>query len=165
MPTRFLIGAGLILGAMVVIALVTYFSNQEAYYTVDELLARSAQAAPADALVANALVAGARVPIPGSRDAGERMQIRGTVDDGSVVRAQEGLEMRFTLTGKHGALPVVYHGLVPDTFDLADEVTVAGQLGADGSFTADQLFVQCPSKYQAAPPGQADRQGSLGSGG
>jgi cytochrome c-type biogenesis protein CcmE len=153
MPTRFVIGAGLILGAIAVISMVTYFSNQEAYFTVDELLARTAPSAG----VAGPVVAAAEAAAGTGSAAldGRRLQVRGTVDDASVRRASDGLEMRFRLTDKSGAVAVVYHGLVPDTFDLAEEVTVGGRLAADGTLLADQLFVQCPSKYEVVPPGQA----------
>ncbi|MCE7939214.1 MAG: cytochrome c maturation protein CcmE [Chloroflexi bacterium CFX6] len=77
----------------------------------------------------------------------------------SVTRPADGLELRFVLTGKDGRVPVVYRGVVPDTFDLAESVTVGGRVTADGGFAADQLLVQCPSKYEAVPPGQADAAG------
>jgi cytochrome c-type biogenesis protein CcmE len=148
MQARVVVGAALIFGAMAAVALVSYFANQEAYYTVDELLARTG--APGVALAAE------------PEAPGPRMQVRGTVDDASVERSTDALELRFALAGKDGTVPVVYEGLVPDTFDLAEQVTVGGRLAADGTFHADQLFVQCPSKYEAAPPGEA---GGLGAGG
>ena len=142
MQTRFIVGAGLILGAIMVISMVTYFGNQEAYYTVDELVANSAL-----------YPAVAEAAADGSAGRGERLQLRGEIDYDTVERADEGLELRFTLTGKNGRVPVVYDGLVPDTFDRAESVTVGGSLGPDGTFVADALFVQCPSKYVAEPPG------------
>jgi len=168
MPTRFVVGGALILGAMAVIAIATYFSNQVPYFSVDELVADPALYHPA-AVRVEAAEAGASGPqaassggagtvraMPGlAEPAGRRMQIRGMVGDGSVERASAGLELRFNLTGKTGVVPVVYHGVVPDAFDLAESVTVGGRLTGGGTFVADQLFVQCPSKYQAAPPGQA----------
>jgi cytochrome c-type biogenesis protein CcmE len=141
MQTRFVVGAGLILGAIMVISMVTYFGNQEAYYTVDELVANSALY-PVVAEAAD-----------GSAGSGPRLQLRGEIDYATVERADEGLELRFTLTGKNGRVPVVYDGLVPDTFDRAESVTVGGRLGSDGTFVADALYVQCPSKYVAEPPG------------
>jgi cytochrome c-type biogenesis protein CcmE len=145
MQTRLIIGAALILSAFAVIAVVTYFGNNEAYYTVDELVGNPAlYQAPGAASVAQAAEA---------RPTGRRMQVRGDIDKASVQRPKEGLEMRFALTGKDQRLPVVYHGLVPDTFDQATQVTVGGRTGTDGIFLADQLFVQCPSKYEAVPPG------------
>ena len=138
MQVRVVVGSGLILAAMAAIAVAGYFANQEAYYTVDELLAGRNGAVAA---------AGLQPDLPTGR-----IQVRGVVDDESVARPSEGLEMRFTLTGKEGRVPVVYRGIVPDTFDLAESVTVGGTFDAAGTLDADQLFVQCPSKYEAEAP-------------
>jgi cytochrome c-type biogenesis protein CcmE len=179
MRPRVVIGAGVILGAFVVIAVLAFFANQELYLTVDELVSDPALYAATTTRAAGAVVeaeVGAQVeapgdkqgetqveargePVAGTRAPGRRarvprrLQVRGVVDDTSVERSADGLTLRFTLGGRTGRLPVVYRGLVPDTFDQAETVTVAGLVGADGVFEADELLVQCPSKYEAVPPG------------
>lgn len=179
MQARYVIGAGVLLGAFAVVSVVAYFANQELYLTVDELVAdpalyaRGAEASVAAVSAADASAA-ERTHVEGPATAGpngtdgtygrrasasmadpssRRLQVRGDVDYDSVVRPAEGLELRFDLVGKDGRLPVVYEGLVPDTFDMAESVTVAGRLASDGTFVADDLVVQCPSKYEAVPPG------------
>jgi len=172
MQTRFIVGGALILGAMVAISIATYFANQTAYYTVDELVANADLYHPSGAVraagVADAADGVEAVGAEGAADVaraadaagafdaatGPRMKIRGTVDDETVGRGEDGMTLSFTLTGKDGALPVVYRGIVPDAFDLAEVITVGGRLGADGTFVADELSVQCPSKYEAVPPGR-----------
>ena len=143
MQARYILGVGLILGALVVASVVTYSREAVAYYTVDELYdkvgGRASEQGPM-ALAASPL-------------AEQPLQVRGEVDYGTVDRGDDGLELRFHLTGKDGHLPVVYYGLVPDTFDQAESVTVGGRLDAEGALEADELFVQCPSKYEAIPPG------------
>jgi cytochrome c-type biogenesis protein CcmE len=141
MGLRVVVGAGLILGAFAVIAVVAYFSNQELYLSVDELVSDSELYALTDG--------------PGA-GAQRRLQVRGTVDYDTVERANEGLEYRFVLQGKEGRLPVRYDGLVPDTFEQAEHVTVAGVVDEKGTFVADDLVVQCPSKYEAVPPTGSD---------
>jgi cytochrome c-type biogenesis protein CcmE len=47
-------------------------------------------------------------------------------------------------------LPVIYHGPKPDDFTNDWPVIVSGVLGSDGVFTAEQLLIKCPSKYEAA---------------
>lgn len=57
----------------------------------------------------------------------------------------------FVLTDKDDdsqTIPVVYNGLVPDTFKAGSEVIVEGGLKEDGSFLAKTLMTKCPSKYQ-----------------
>jgi len=140
MGMRTVVGAGLILGAFATIAVVAFFSNQQLYLTVDELVADSA-------LYPGPLDADARGDL-----AGRRLQVRGTVDYATLSRPGGGLELRFDLTGKDGRLPVRYAGMVPDTFEQAEAVTVAGVVAVDGTFQADDLVVQCPSKYEAGLP-------------
>lgn len=132
MQLRYVIGALAIVGALAAISVVTYYGEQEAYYTVDELYADRMASAQGDDT--------------------QTMQIRGEVDYASVERSADGLDMSFEITGKDARMPVRYHGIVPDTFDMAETVTVGGHVTADGSFQADRLYVQCPSKYEAEPP-------------
>lgn len=162
MQPRFAIGALLIFAALATIAIALFFSNQELYYTVDELVlnedvyrVESPPAQDSQGSIGQADQVAAKSP---------RLQVRGSVDYSTVTRPSEGLEMRFTLIGETGRLPVVYDGLVPDTFDQAEQVTVGGRLSANGTLMADQLFVQCPSKYEAVPPGSdsTDREASAG---
>ena len=73
---------------------------------------------------------------------------------GVVVRqagdARSSTGLRFTLKDRKGstAVPVVYHGTVPDMFREGREVAVQGAL-RDGVFLAqrDTLVTKCPSKY------------------
>lgn len=46
------------------------------------------------------------------------------------------------------AIPVIYHGLVPDAFKPGAEVIVEGGMHPQGHFTAKTLMTKCPSKYQ-----------------
>lgn len=146
MQTRLILGLALIFTAFFVVSVVTYFQTNEAYYTVDELVANPRLYATGAA----APNAAADAPV-----SGRRMQVRGDIDKATVRRGREGLRLEFTLAGNEHTLPVRYEGLVPDTFDLAAQVTVGGRVSPSGTFVADQLFVQCPSKYEAAPPGAA----------
>jgi len=140
MGLRYLVGAVVILCAFAAISVLTYYDSEEAYFTVDEL-ATDARAAEA-------------------RDEGRTLQVRGEVDRASLDRSGDGLELRFDLVGLDGRMPVVYRGLVPDTFDQAETVTVGGRVAPEGTFVADRLFVQCPSKYEAVPPGAAPADGT-----
>ncbi len=85
----------------------------------------------------------------GSSIYGENVRVNGQVAPGSVEQEFDGLILRFTLIDIDGedSLPVVYQGVVPDTFKVGNEVVVEGQLNSDGIFQAHTLMPKCPSKY------------------
>ncbi len=150
MQRRFLLGGLAIFLALVSLSLVSFYQNRELYLEVDQLLAPRADL-PTE-LVHAAELRPAADALPGPA-IGPRIQLRGLIDKKRVDRGTDGLSMRFWLYGQAGSLPVQYQGVVPDTFDMAETVTVSGQMTASGVFQADQLLVQCPSKYEAMPPG------------
>ena len=47
--------------------------------------------------------------------------------------------------------PVVYRGVIPDTFTDSADVIVEGRLGRDGTFQATTLLAKCASRYESAP--------------
>jgi cytochrome c-type biogenesis protein CcmE len=62
--------------------------------------------------------------------------------------------LRFDVTdigGKAAAVPVVYHGSVPDLFKVGRHIVVDGRY-RNGTFVAqrDTLVTKCPSKYTPA---------------
>jgi cytochrome c-type biogenesis protein CcmE len=77
------------------------------------------------------------------------LRVTGTVVPGSIVRDQ--MELKFAMTDGTKSLPVVYRGVIPDTFSEKGEVVVEGALGDGGTFQANFLMAKCPSKYEASP--------------
>ncbi len=67
------------------------------------------------------------------------------------AHSSEGL--RFSIAdiggGRRNAVPVVFHGTVPDLFKRGRHVVVDGKL-RNGVFFADGLVTKCPSKYAPA---------------
>jgi cytochrome c-type biogenesis protein CcmE len=90
-------------------------------------------------------VAGGEAPI------GARIRAGGMVQDGSVRRGGDGLEVRFVLTDHRGSdFTVRYSGILPDLFREGQGVLVQGQLGADGVFSAEQVLAKHDETYM--PP-------------
>ena len=81
---------------------------------------------------------------------GENVRVHGKAGAGSVVSEAQNTLLKFTLEDyeKEGSLPVVYSGVVPDTFKEDAEVVVEGRLEAGGVFRAHTLLAKCPSKYE-----------------
>ena len=87
----------------------------------------------------------------GMQETGVRVGAK--VVPGSVVRDSSGREIRFNMTDGKVTYPVVYKGIIPDTFSDSVDVVVEGRLGADGTFRATTLLAKCASRYEAAPAG------------
>ena len=120
---RFLIGGFIVFLA---VGYLGYIGFQEAatyYYTVGELLEQ------------------------GSSIYGENVRVNGQVASGSVEQEAAGRILRFTIIDGEESLPVVYQGIVPDTFKVGNEVVIEGHLNSAGIFQAHTLMPKCPSRY------------------
>ncbi len=81
------------------------------------------------------------------------VRAEGTLVHGTLVKREKPCEYRFTITSNGVDVPVRYpQCVVPDTFrdvpGMDVNVTVEGQLKADGSFEATSVLAKCPSKYE-----------------
>lgn len=81
--------------------------------------------------------------------AGTSIRLGGRVVPGSVRWDRTAGRVEFSVTDGARRLPVIYRGVVPDTFAPGREVVVEGRL-EDGRFVADRLLAKCPSKFEAA---------------
>ncbi len=88
---------------------------------------------------------------PGIRDVG--VKVGAKVVHGSIVRDSGGREVSFQMTDGKVTYPVIYKGLIPDTFSDSADVVVEGRLDANGTFHATTLLAKCASRYEAAPEG------------
>jgi cytochrome c-type biogenesis protein CcmE len=84
---------------------------------------------------------------------GTGVKVGAKVVPGSVVRHESGREVAFQMTDGQSTYPVVYRGIIPDTFSDSVEVVVEGRLDASGTFQATTLLAKCASRYEEAPEG------------
>ncbi|MBI2831573.1 MAG: cytochrome c maturation protein CcmE [Chloroflexi bacterium] len=83
---------------------------------------------------------------------GQNVRVGGQVVRESVVQESSGMVLKFEVSDGKVTVPVVYQGVVPDTFATSDEVVVEGRFGESGVFQADQLMPKCASKYEPVEP-------------
>ncbi|MBI2850458.1 MAG: cytochrome c maturation protein CcmE [Chloroflexi bacterium] len=123
---KFLIGGIIILIALGYLGYTAFAGAATYYYTVNEVLGK------------------------GSSIYGDTMRVEGQVLVGSVQQESAGRMWKFTISDADGqqSLPVIYRGVVPDTFEEGNPVVVEGILGSDGIFQAKTLMPKCPSKYE-----------------
>lgn len=122
---KFLIGGLVVCLAVGYLGYIGFRDAAIYYYTVSELLDQ------------------------GSSIYGENVRVNGQVTPGSVEQEAKGLIVRFTIRDVEGeeSLPVVYQGIVPDSFQVGGNVVVEGHLNSAGIFQAHTLMPRCPSKY------------------
>jgi cytochrome c-type biogenesis protein CcmE len=136
--TKFLIGAGMVLGTAGWLMASSINATGMYYFTPSEMSAKVA----AD---------------PSIRNTGLKLGAR--VVKGSIKRAEGGREYAFLVTDGAKTVPVIYRGIAPDTFTDEVDVVVEGRLGEDGTFRATTLLAKCASRYENAPEKYRDTPG------
>ena len=120
---KFLIGGLIVLLAISYLGYMGFKSSATYYYTVSELITQQATIN------------------------GETVRVNGQVAPGLVENEPVGLTLRFTIVEQGESLPVVYHGVVPDTFKVGNEVIIEGHFNSDSVFLANTITTKCASKY------------------
>jgi cytochrome c-type biogenesis protein CcmE len=73
-------------------------------------------------------------------------RLGGVVEEGSVTRAADSLEVRFVVTDRFQTTPVVYRGILPDLFKEGQSVVATGTLSG-GTFTAREVLAKHDENY------------------
>ena len=76
------------------------------------------------------------------------VRINGVADLKSVKWDAQNLNLAFDIVEGDRRMPVLYHGVMPDTFQQSESVVVEGTLSTNGVFDARTLLVKCPSRYE-----------------
>ena len=79
------------------------------------------------------------------------VKVGARVVPGSIRREPGGRSVAFQMTDGARTYPVIYRGIIPDTFTDSVDVVVEGRLGRDGTFRATTLLAKCASRYENAP--------------
>jgi cytochrome c-type biogenesis protein CcmE len=93
-------------------------------------------------------------------------RVGGLVVDGSVVRAEQGLNVQFVLTDNAETMTVSYSGILPDLFREGQGIVAMGSLNSEGLFVADEVLAKHDENYMppevAAALKAADTAGKSG---
>ncbi|MBM5571695.1 MULTISPECIES: cytochrome c maturation protein CcmE [Deefgea] len=126
--------AAWIIGALIALALVTFFvvnafrQNLVFFYTPTQVAA-------------------------GEAPQGRAFRIGGMVVDKSLVRATDGVTIQFTVTDTDKTIPVQYRGILPDLFKEGKGVVAEGRW-ENGVFTASEVLAKHDENYM--PPEAQD---------
>ena len=77
-------------------------------------------------------------------------RLGGLVEEGSVVRREDGLTVNFMVTDTAKSVTVSYTGILPDLFNEGQGVVTKGKLGEDGIFYAEEVLAKHDESYM--PP-------------
>jgi len=80
---------------------------------------------------------------------GEKVRVAGKVVNNSMKwdEANSTMSFKIRFENEKVVLPVVYQGLVPETFTQDSKVIVEGFLNASKVFEAEKILVKCPENY------------------
>ena len=92
--------------------------------------------------------------IAGKAPVGQPIRVGGMVVEGSIVRSESSLDVRFEVTDYAGTVPVMYSGILPDLFDEGQGVVAAGKLDERGVFVAHEVLAKHDENYM--PPEAAE---------
>ncbi|MCO7517180.1 cytochrome c maturation protein CcmE [Pseudomonas guariconensis] len=79
-----------------------------------------------------------------------RIRAGGMVEQGSVQRSADSLDVRFVVTDFNKSVPITYRGILPDLFREGQGIVALGKLNADGVVVADEVLAKHDEKYM--PP-------------
>ena len=81
---------------------------------------------------------------------GAAFRIGGLVEEGSLQRSADGLQVQFVVTDQAQRVPVRYQCLLPDLFKEGKGVVASGRLQGDGVFAATEVLAKHDENYM--PP-------------
>ena len=88
--------------------------------------------------------------VAGIAPQGKAIRVGGMVEDKSVQRSADSLQVKFVITDFQASVEVIYDGILPDLFGEGQGVVVLGLLGSDGKFTATEVLAKHDENYM--PP-------------
>jgi cytochrome c-type biogenesis protein CcmE len=153
---KFLVGGLLIVAAVVYLIVSSTQASAQYFLTIEELQARKAEMLGKDVRVSGAVI-GDSIQYD-SQNLSLTFTVANIPGDNAVIDARGGLGAVLKAAVVDNNLPrmnVVYNGVKPDLLKNEAQAIMTGKLNADGTFTANELLLKCPTKYEEAIPGQA----------
>ena len=154
--TKFFIGGGLILAAVIYLIFSSTQASAEYFMTVDEMKAEGPSVAGKSLRLSGAVL-GDTIQYDASTLT-LTFDVAHVSGDNAEIESQGGLaEVLYQAVNDptRQKVQVVYVGPKPDLLRGEAQAIMTGTLGDDGVFYADELLLKCPTKYEEAVPEQA----------
>ena len=80
-------------------------------------------------------------------EVGKAIRLGGMVQQGSIIRAADGVSISFMVQDRDSTRKVAYRGITPDLFVEGSGVVADGRLRPDGVFVAESLLAKHDENY------------------
>lgn len=152
---KFIIGSLMIMAAVVYLIVSSTQANAQYFLTVDEVLARR-QSLEGKSIRLSGVVLGDTIAYDRqslvltfaiAHIPGDNQEIEKAGGLAVVLHAAASDPSRQTIR-------VIYKGPRPDLLKNEAQAILSGSLNSDGTFSASEVLLKCPTKYEEAVPGQ-----------
>jgi cytochrome c-type biogenesis protein CcmE len=153
---KFLIGGGLILAAIVYLIVTSTQANSQYFMTIQELQAKGSAMTGQDVRISGAVIGDTIKYDPQTLTLS--FMVANVPGDNTTIDAQGGLAAVLhaaVVDPNRPRMQVIYKGAKPDLLQNEAQAIMTGKMGADGVFTASELLLKCPTRYQNAVPKQS----------
>ncbi len=154
---KFFIGGLLIVAAVVYLIVSSMQSSSQYFLTVKELQGKGSSIMGRDVRVSGAVI-GSTIQYD-SNTLTLKFTVADIPGDQNEIDRLGGLAKvlhQAVVDSNTPRLQVVYKGVKPDLLRDEAQAIMTGKLGQDGTFSATELLLKCPTKYQDAVPNQVD---------
>jgi cytochrome c-type biogenesis protein CcmE len=137
MRAKFIIGGVVVVAAVVYLIVSSISSSAQYYLTVKELRGK------------------------GQAMAGRNLRVSGYVVGDSIAYSPQASSLSFDIVDTHEELSattkvdtikILYTGPKPDLLQHEAQAIAEGKLNPDGTFTANNLLLKCPTRYEDQLP-------------
>jgi cytochrome c-type biogenesis protein CcmE len=153
---KFLVGGLLIVAAVIYLIVSSTQASSQYFLTIEELQARKTEIVGRDVRVSGAVIGDSIKYDPQSLSL--TFTVANIPNDNNVIDARGGLAAVLkdaVVDNSLARMNVVYNGVKPDLLKDQAQAIMTGTYNADGTFTANELLLKCPTKYEDAVPAQA----------
>jgi len=152
---KFIIGGLLILAAVIYLIISATQANAEYFMTVNEIKSKGNSLVGRSLRISGAVIGDSIQYDPQTMNLS--FDIAHVPGDNAAIEMGGGLAavLHTAVTDPGRArLTIIYNGPKPDLLRDEAQAIVTGNLDENGIFTADELLLKCPTKYEEAVPSQ-----------
>lgn len=155
---KFIIGSLLIGAAILYLVITSTQANAQYFLTVDEVVSRGQSFSGKTIRVSGAVI-GDSIKYDNQTEV-LSFDIANIPGDNQEVEEAGGLVVVLHTAVSDPSLnhlKINYKGIKPDLLKNEAQAILTGMLNTDGTFTATEVLLKCPSKYEEAIPAQAEK--------